>query len=233
MDSWQNGIAAASKTVKPLSKAFSVQIRDYPPNLESCQSLVYCNVLERRWAFQKGPGSSNLLDSANFIMRNSNTFCTVCNTPIYRRPSEIKKASNVFCSRECYRITTPKKKYICKFCNLEFVSKYDGGGKHIYCSRICANHGRAGSKYPGKGLPNDSQRKLFLLKQKFKFDSCMVIGCNYNVTYDIDRLIPGKNGGKYEIGNMFAVCPNHHAEKTRGTADFIKINDYTLDIKYK
>ena len=63
---------------------------------------------------------------------------------------------------------------------------------------------------------------------KFDFKCCMVQGCNYNKTYDIHRLIEGKIGGKYEIGNMFAICPNHHAETHRGIIKLQKINDYTL-----
>ncbi len=57
----------------------------------------------------------------------------------------------------------------------------------------------------------------------------MVLGCNYNKCYDIHRLIEGKDGGLYEIGNMFAICPNHHAEVHRGLIKLIKINNYTLE----
>ena len=61
----------------------------------------------------------------------------------------------------------------------------------------------------------------------------MVDGCNYSKTYDIHRLIEGKNGGKYVIGNMFAICPNHHAEAHRHILQFTKINDYQLKAVYK
>ncbi len=44
----------------------------------------------------------------------------------------------------------------------------------------------------------------------------MVVGCTYDRTHDIHRLLPGKRGGKYTLGNIFAVCPNHHAEEHRG-----------------
>ena len=43
----------------------------------------------------------------------------------------------------------------------------------------------------------------------------MVKSCSYNRTHDIHRLIPGKDGGEYILGNMFALCPNHHAEVHR------------------
>ena len=58
----------------------------------------------------------------------------------------------------------------------------------------------------------------------------MIEGCEYNKTYDIHRLIKGKDGGKYEVGNMFAICPNHHAEIHRGLIEVEKIDDKTLKI---
>jgi len=69
-----------------------------------------------------------------------------------------------------------------------------------------------------------------MLKEAFHFDCCMVSGCNYNKTYDIHRLVAGKQGGRYEIGNMFALCPNHHAEATRGLTKFEKVSDCELRI---
>lgn len=53
-------------------------------------------------------------------------------------------------------------------------------------------------------------------------------GCHYNSTYDVHRLSPGRDGGKYEVGNMFAICPNHHAEYHRGVIRLEKVNNYTL-----
>jgi len=59
----------------------------------------------------------------------------------------------------------------------------------------------------------------------------MVEGCTYNKTYDIHRVIEGKHGGEYKIGNMFAICPMHHAEITRKIIEVNKVNDCTLRIK--
>ena len=61
----------------------------------------------------------------------------------------------------------------------------------------------------------------------------MVKGCTYSRTYDVHRLIPGCKGGKYEIGNMFAICPNHHAEIHRQIAKAEKINDHQLKLSYE
>ena len=71
-----------------------------------------------------------------------------------------------------------------------------------------------------------------LLKASFAFSTCMVRGCKYDKTFDIHRYLAGADGGEYVIGNMFAICPNHHAEVHRGLASFEKINDHTLAIRY-
>lgn len=85
--------------------------------------------------------------------------------------------------------------------------------------------------YTGLSCGNQSRRKLNLLKNTFNFLCCMVQGCDYNITFDIHRFVPGNQGGKYEIGNMFVICPNHHAEVSRGIIEFEKISDFELKIK--
>jgi hypothetical protein len=86
-------------------------------------------------------------------------------------------------------------------------------------------------KYTGLSCGNQSRKKLALLKNIFNFNNCMVDGCDYCTTYDIHRFVPGSQGGKYEIGNMFAICPNHHAEVSRKIIEFEKISDCKLKIK--
>ncbi|MES2211644.1 MAG: HNH endonuclease signature motif containing protein [Pseudomonadota bacterium] len=70
------------------------------------------------------------------------------------------------------------------------------------------------------------------LKIKFNFTHCMVEGCDYDKCFEIHRFIPGKNGGQYIIGNMFAICPNHHSEEHRKICVFTKISDSKLGITY-
>ena len=56
----------------------------------------------------------------------------------------------------------------------------------------------------------------------------MVIGCIYSKTHDIHRLIPGKDGGGYNIGNAFMLCPNHHVEAHRNIVELRKINNFEV-----
>jgi hypothetical protein len=89
---------------------------------------------------------------------------------------------------------------------------------------------RKGRRYTKEAYQNSTKRKLEMLQQAFGFTCCMVEGCGYNRVYDVHRFISGKHGGRYVIGNMFAICPNHHAEVTRGLIQLEKISDCLLRI---
>jgi hypothetical protein len=165
--------------------------------------------------------------------RKPNTFCQVCQKPVYRRPSQLEKQKVVYCSQECHKELA--RKIPCPVCAELFVPSRTNSKN---CSRTCANKAREGLKYKQNGgvkkeFKNHSERRLHTLKENFTFDSCMIENCAYNKTYDIHRLIPGSNGGLYEIGNMFAICPNHHAETHRNIVVLEKISDYELRAIYK
>lgn len=140
-------------------------------------------------------------------MRNPNDQCTACGKEVYRRPNEKAKSQEPYRCEGCRKITP----ILCAFCGNEFLPKEMGVEN---CSRECANRGRKGIKY-NLGHHNRSRERLQRLRDTFDFDSCMVEGCDYSTCYDIHRVIPGRDGGQYVIGNMFAICPNHHAEVER------------------
>lgn len=160
-------------------------------------------------------------------MRHPNTQCLYCQNPIYRRPKELQKG-RVFCSRECcVKYDGPIDHRDCNYCGKSYKPR---NRKSSFCSRSCANTSRLGNKYTKDSHNNLSTKRLALLKEIFNFDSCMIIGCSYNNCYDVHRLEQGKDGGKYEIGNMFAICPNHHAEIHRGIIEVRKVSDCELEI---
>lgn len=39
--------------------------------------------------------------------------------------------------------------------------------------------------------------------------------CGYDKIVQRHRIEPGREGGKYTLGNVIALCPNHHAEADR------------------
>lgn len=153
----------------------------------------------------------------------TNCNCFECGKSIYRKPGELKKYLHVYCSKKCLWNNRGRLPFSdCPICEKIF-KKNKKSSK--YCSRKCANKGRRGITYSKKSQGNNSQRRLALLHNTFAFNTCMIDGCNYNKTYDIHRLIK-KDG--YIIGNMFAICPNHHAEIHRNIIKIEKINDYIL-----
>lgn len=79
--------------------------------------------------------------------------CTQCNTEINRKPSQVKRAKNVFCSTECKDIWQKGKervelqnriKHNCDFCNNQIevenykYQKYINGEiKNLFCDKTC------------------------------------------------------------------------------------------------
>lgn len=161
--------------------------------------------------------------------RKSNSKCSTCQKQFYRRPSQKPKSGVIYCSPACCG-KAQTKLIECVICGIGIPK----GMNKKTCSRECSNKNRKGLKYNKaneKKFPSQSARRLGELRQVFDFDCCMVEGCTYSITYDIHRHVPGRDGGEYKIGNMFAICPNHHAEVSRGIIDFEKISDSKLKIK--
>ena len=154
--------------------------------------------------------------------RNPNCRCFACGVPIYRRPSVLRSFSHVYCSTQCYRKANAKPLIKCAQCGTEFTPNTV---RSKYCSHRCSNLARTGIRYLKRGYTNSSIHHLITLRKAFEFNACMVTGCTYGRTLDVHRLIPGKAGGAYEIGNMVALCPNHHAEVTRGLIRLEKVSD--------
>ena len=161
--------------------------------------------------------------------RTHNATCGFCGKPLYKRPSQ----KVAYCNWECFKQGKTKRK-ICLTCHNSFHPKRR---EQKYCSGDCFDNRSytPNTKHPVilRGCKTVNQRRLKLLKVTFKIESCMVVGCTYHTTYDVHRLVAGCDGGKYEIGNMFAICPNHHAELHRKIARAEKVNDHQLKLTYE
>ena len=156
--------------------------------------------------------------------RISNNECDRCGKAYYQRPSQALASSSSYCSRRCYALAKTRHA-ACLECDSKFNPKKRS---QKFCSVPCAIKGRKKRCENGSSVLTRTDGRLALLKREFDFDCCMVDGCHYSSTYDVHRLRPGRAGGKYEIGNMFAICPNHHAEEHRGITKLEKINDCSL-----
>lgn len=168
-------------------------------------------------------------------MRKPNTMCIVCGAGVYRRPTQLAKQINIFCSVDCMKEKCEVKDKPCEYCSNPFKPTHS---TTRFCSKNCSvafvrrENPWSTEKKPGQTQRHRSQYNLWLLKQTFNFESCMVQGCDYDKTYDLHRLVEGKNGGEYKIGNMFAICPNHHAEVHRGIVKLTKVSDCELKTEY-
>lgn len=166
------------------------------------------------------------------MARKHNAICNFCGESYYQRPYQKRKnKSGGYCSMKCFGTFKTKPNRTCETCGKEF---HPPRKTSRYCSRRCSS----GARKPcnGKYVGGTRDLRAYRLQRLFDvsgFDSCMVDGCGYNRTYDIHRLVCGKDGGKYEVGNMFAICPNHHAEFHRNIAVFEKVTDFRLRIVYK
>ncbi len=162
--------------------------------------------------------------------RKPNTTCSKCGKAIYRRPHEIERYETLFCSQDCYLAFHGKKKIEAQQCSgCETLFK-PTRAESLFCSTGCANRARVGPTYSKDRFQNTTNQRLHSLKIRFDFQHCMVEGCTYNRTYDIHRHVTCEDGGKYEVGNIFAICPNHHAEITRGIVSVEKVDDSMLRI---
>jgi hypothetical protein len=152
--------------------------------------------------------------------RIPNTQCFNCQVPIYRRPFELSKFDSVFCGHKCRADFKRMKQRSCEECSKLYQPDH---ATRRFCSKVCATRQSRGPKQ-GVGR-NRSKAKLELLEAT----ECMVLGCKYNLTLDVHRVVPGRMGGEYVVGNMFAICPNHHAEVERGICELIKVDDKNLE----
>ncbi len=154
--------------------------------------------------------------------RNPNTSCFVCEKPLYRRPSELAIKSRVFCAEHRGQATRSIEEKPCETCGNPFVGEHS---KQRFCSRTCSARAPGRAKRTPGNSRNENRNRLKLIGAT----ECMVRGCSYNLTLDIHRPLSGKDGGKYELGNMYAVCPNHHAEHNRGISRLEIVDERTLD----
>ena len=71
------------------------------------------------------------------VNRKPNIECAKCGKPIYRRPFEIERYSNLCCSRECKAQIERREhgKTICPVCESNFSKSKPS---QIYCSKKCS-----------------------------------------------------------------------------------------------
>lgn len=164
------------------------------------------------------------------MARTPNTSCFACGKSFYKRPSQKEESNRHFCSALCYKLINSRKEKTCVCCGNYFFPKTS---TQTTCSKVCsAKKSRKPWSTKRKGLPrNKVKDRLFLLESTFETRECMIHGCSYDRILVVHRHVQGKDGGKYEIGNMFMICPNHHSEIHSGLIEVDKENDSCLVIR--
>ncbi|TSC61896.1 MAG: HNH endonuclease [Parcubacteria group bacterium Gr01-1014_48] len=142
-------------------------------------------------------------------IRNPNTKCIVCSTPVYRRPVEIQKnRGNVFCRQACYGVFQRKEKP-CVICGLPILAS----AHKKTCSRGCANKNRAEIKYhvssPRDKVKSQQALKVRLLNARGKHCE----RCNYSKYEILHVHHKDRNRDNNNLTNLELICPNCHHEE--------------------
>lgn len=148
------------------------------------------------------------------MKRKPNCVCSVCNTEIYRRPSQILGGS-VYCSLSCSGVGQQKPK-TCPQCHKNYI------GPKKRCSRACANKARIGISYTRAGLHNKAYQGS-LLKEKVATKRGGVCERCAESNYAILQIHHKKErhkGGTDHLNNLELLCPNCHTTHHLGYSLF-------------
>lgn len=146
------------------------------------------------------------------MARKPNCTCTICGTPMYRRPFELERSGGrLYCSQACFGATC-RKPVVCRVCGKEFLANR---GKKT-CSRACANVGRTGIKYKQPGRPKSNRatearalKRLLIDLRGPRCQRCAFDDVNILVVHHIVRC---SDGGTNDPDNLELLCPNCHAK---------------------
>ncbi len=137
------------------------------------------------------------------------TNCKNCKKEINKKPWEIKKGGNLFCSRTCYSTYNPKTvEVLCGVCNKKLI-KYPSDIKksksgNLYCSSSCSAIAANKSRF-GKG--HASYRRQAFESREIKCEEC---GWDKEhgvlVVHHINR-----NRKDHTLTNLKILCPTCHS----------------------
>ena len=146
---------------------------------------------------------------AEIYKRHPNTQCSICNTAIYKRPSQLKGGcQKVFCSTACFGISC-RKEVPCVICGKLILSS----ANKKTCSRGCANKNRTGIQYkinsPRDKVNSQKALKIRLLEVRGK--NCE--RCKYNNYRILQIHHKDRNRNNNSLENLELICPNCHCEE--------------------
>lgn len=142
-------------------------------------------------------------------LRNPNTGCSVCGSPVYRRPCQLQVShGRAFCGQQCYGLSQRKEKP-CAMCGQPVLAS-----KHAKtCSRACANKQRVGIKYTG-ARPRDKVVDTRALKVRLiELRGTKCERCSYAKVEILHVHHQARNRDNNNLENLELICPNCHYEE--------------------
>lgn len=128
--------------------------------------------------------------------------CLQCGKAFLAAQKEVNRGNAKFCSRSCgtthFNIqnnANPAEK-VCKFCGGTYVS---GANVSLFCSSRCKDRNTAKKRYGVKSTKSKYAKQL----------PCEL--CGWEVApRDIHHIVPIREGGTNDAGNLITLCPNCH-----------------------
>lgn len=176
--------------------------------------------------------------------------CEHCGKTFMKKRNQYVKTPRHFCSRNCanqsrselLKKTKEKKEnwgvpVVCQGCGETFHVKPYQVDKRKYCSRQCVFSARYGVYTPrnkdisgakNPNYKNNGNRKNAKDVYQRHFESkCMI--CGWDTFVDIHHITPVRKGGKNELTNLIALCPNHHRMADMGMISPDELRTIILD----
>ena len=154
-------------------------------------------------------------------MKESNCECEECKTPIYRKPSHLKRYKLFFCNVVCRNVYMSKAygtsvEVVCDYCGVSKIKtessmRHSKTGKH-YCSNLCKNRAICNNRL------SDSPRKSHRCIKEFILDAaknaCQRCGFDEDVKLlDIHHFDGNHNNNSWN--NLRCICVMCHAKHHR------------------
>lgn len=132
---------------------------------------------------------------------------------MYRRPTQLKQNSTVFCSKACYGKSC-RKEVGCKVCNKPILASLN----KLTCSEECYNVYRAqlnkehrwGRKPRDNSEVNTKQARQKFIKERG--NKCELCPYSKPEVLNVHHIVERCNGGTNHKTNLIVICPTCHAE---------------------
>lgn len=149
--------------------------------------------------------------------------CEKCNKEIYKKPSEISKKKNLFCSQKCFHEFQNRNQKPCQICNTNLIKNTRSTCSSCYKEKIAQNQLDIENKtikelQCGKGANQNNKIRyhaLQIVKDRLK----ICVHCNYDFHVEVAHIKGisdfDETAKIREVNhpvNLLLLCPNCHYE---------------------